>query len=224
MSHSHQHEGHEGAAQHTAPATVNVEIAGLTVTLPVKFTEGHRLTENQAKVLDAAYQRQFTNNQNAMAKSRAEKFEKADDNDKGKFSALTATDLATIYADYEPSIGGIGRMGSMEKLRYTAGWKAWVALVTEHNESIKSGGSPVITKAGTKPVNIDRAPSKTKDMSEADHKIEVETFQEGRKAFVSRLWEHSVYGPLAQAQLDLLLAERGKKDEVDAVDSGEDLL
>ena len=53
-------------------ATVTIEIAGNDVTLPVKFAPGHVLTDAQAKVLDAAYQRQFTNNQNAMAKSRAE--------------------------------------------------------------------------------------------------------------------------------------------------------
>ena len=57
--------------------TVTIEIAGLQVTLPVKFGTGHVLTETQAKVLDAAYQRQFTNNQNALAKSRADALAKA---------------------------------------------------------------------------------------------------------------------------------------------------
>ena len=108
---------------------VTIEIAGLEVTLPVKFAPGHTLTENQAKVLDAAYQRQFTNNQNASAKSRAEAHVKATtDAERAAKAPLTAAEIAALYTDYEPSVGGTPRQSTMEKLRQDAAWRAWVAL------------------------------------------------------------------------------------------------
>jgi hypothetical protein len=94
--------------------TVTIEIAGLQVTLPVKFAPGHVLTENQAKVLDAAYQRQFTNNQNASAKGREEALKKATtDAERSAKAPLSAADIAKLYADYEPSVGGTTRQSTM---------------------------------------------------------------------------------------------------------------
>src|SRR5579859_1683754 len=127
----------------TEPQTVTITIADLQVTLPVKFLPGHVLTDNQAKVLDAAYQRQFTNNQNANATSRKAALEKlgdkATDADRAKYAPRTAAELAADYVDYEPSVGGGPRLGSMEKMRHDATWSAWVQLVTEHNAAVASG-------------------------------------------------------------------------------------
>src|SRR5580692_4416489 len=95
------------AATPASLGTVTIEIAGMELTLPVKFGPGHVLTENQAKVLDAAYQRQFTNNENAMAKSRAEALEKAKtDEERAAKAPLTASAIAALYTAYEPSVGG----------------------------------------------------------------------------------------------------------------------
>ena len=205
---------HKGNGQTTAPVgSVQIEIAGLEVTLPVKFAIGHVLTENQAKVLDAAYQRQFTNNQNASAKSRAEAFAKATtDAERNAKTPLTAAEIAALYSDYEPSVGGTPRQSTMEKLRSDAAWRAWVAMVTEHNDSVAKGGSPVIAKAGNKPVQLPSGKGAV----------------EKREAMSAMLLTLPAYAARIQVQLDAILAERGtKKPEVAAdtvVASGSDLL
>jgi hypothetical protein len=188
--------------QNASLGNVTIEIAGMEVTLPVKFAPGHILTDNQAKVLDAAYQRQFTNNQNASAKSRAEALAKATtDTERNAKQPLTASEIATLYTDYEPSVGGGPRQSSMEKMRSEAAWRAWTVLVGEHNDSISNGGDPVIVKAGNKPVGLPSgkgAPEKREAMSAA-------------------LLAKPEYAERIQAQLDLILAERGtKKPEGDA--------
>lgn len=176
--------------------TVTIEIAGLEVILPVKFSSGHVLTENQAKVLDAAYQRQFTNNQNAGAKSRAEALTKATtDAERAAKAPMSATEIAALYTDYEPSVGGGPRQSSMEKMRQEAAWRAWTVLVGEHNDSVAGGGEPIIVKAGNKPVTLPSgkgAPEK-------------------RDAMSAMLLTLPAYAERIQVQLDLILAERGTK-------------
>ena len=199
-----------GAAQ--SAATVTIEIAGTDVTLPVKFGPGHTLTDSQAKVLDAAYQRQFANNQNAMAKSRAENLTKATtDADRAKYAALSATQLAALYADYEPSVGG-SRMGSMDKIRNDAAWRMWTALVTEHNTSVMNGNSPVIVKAGTKQVQLPSGKGAA----------------EKREALTTALLGLPAYADRIQVQIDAIMAERGARKDAppaaEAVISGDDLL
>jgi hypothetical protein len=195
----------------TAPATVTIEIAGLDVTLPVKFNPGHILTDNEAKVLDAAYQRQFTNNQNAMAKGRAEAYGKAaNDTERSAKEPLTATALAALYANYEPSVGG-SRMGSMDKIRNDAAWRMWTAMVTEHNSSVSQGGAPVIVKAGSKQVALPSGKGAG----------------EKREALSTALLILPAYAARIQVKIDEILAERGSKKDAptsEAVVSGDDLL
>lgn len=202
--------------------TVTIEIAGMDVTVPVKFAAGMVLTENQAKVLDAAYQRQFTNNQNAMAKSRVTALENAKtDAEKAacqaKITSMTnAAAISALYADYEPTVGGAPRQSTMEKLRHEAAWRMWVALVGRHNDNVAKHGTkenykPIIVKAGNKPVQLPTgkgAPEKREAMSAA-------------------LLGLPAYADAIQAQLDAILAERGTKAPAPAADavvaSGEDL-
>lgn len=204
----------EGIGQANSPlGHLTVEIAGLEVSLPVKFAAGMTLTENQAKVLDAAYQRQFTNNQNAMAKGRAEALAKATtDAEKAAKAPLTAAQIAALYTDYEPSVGGTPRQSTMERLRSDAAWRAWVAMVTEHNTAVAAGEAPVIVKAGAKPVELPSgkgAPEK-------------------RDAMAAALLARPEYAERIQVQLDAILAERGTKKPTAAADtmavSGADLL
>jgi hypothetical protein len=198
---------------------VTIEIAGLEVTVPVKFAPGHVLTENQAKVLDAAYQRQFTNNQNASAKSRAEY--KVDGKPAPK-PALTAAEIAALYADYEPSVGGTPRQSMLEKLRSDAAWNYWVEQVTAHNEAVKNGDDPVIVKAGNKAVQLPSgkgAPEKREAMAaailaRANGTADMEPVQELAEG--------------VQRHLDILLAQRGVKPTAASADtvvtSGADLI
>jgi hypothetical protein len=200
---------------------VTIEIAGLEVTLPVKFGPGHVLTDSQAKVLDAAYQRQFTNNQNASAKSRAEALEKATtEADRAAKAPLTASAIAALYTDYEPSVGGT-RIGSMEKIRNDAAWRMWTAMIADHNASVSQGGQPVIAKAGMKQI------PGLKPQRDANGKVTV-TVQSQRENLVARILTMPEYAERVQTQVDAILAERGKdRTEVDAsntVNISEDLL
>ena len=100
----------------------------------------------------------------------------------------------------------------MEKLRQDAAWRMWVAMVTEHNDSVAKGGPAIIVKAGAKPVQLPSGKGAV----------------EKREAMSAALLALPAYAPKIQAQLDAILAERGtKKAEAPAdtiVASGEDLL
>lgn len=188
----------ETAATSVAPATVTIEIADQEVTLPVKFVSGHVLTETQARILDAAYQRQFTNNQNAQAKARKEK---------GK-PALSATELAALYVDYEPSVGVHAGGTGLTKLRDEMAWRFWTSLVAEHNAAVAAGGAPVIVKAGAKQIALASRPRKTKDVEEATHAAALKAFDDNRAASIARLHAHSEYGPKIAAMVEAELAAR----------------
>lgn len=184
--------------------TVTIEIAGMELTLPVKFGPGHVLTENQAKVLDAAYQRQFTNNQNAMAKSRAEALEKATtDTERAAKAPLTASAIAALYTAYEPSVGGTPRQSAMEKIKSDAAWRFWTAHVQEHNKAVTSGADPIIVKAGKSVVAL---PS---GKGAADK----------REALIAALLKLPAYSDRIQVQVDAILAERGSKTETTKPDA-----
>ena len=189
---------HEETGAAAAPATVTIEIADQEVTLPVKFVSGHVLTETQARILDAAYQRQFTNNQNAQAKARKEK---------GK-PALSATELAALYVDYEPSVGAHAGGTGLAKLRDEMAWRFWTSLVAEHNAAVAAGGAPVIVKAGAKQIALASRPRKTKDVEEATHAAALKAFDDNRAASIARLHAHSEYGSKIAAMVEAELAAR----------------
>jgi hypothetical protein len=199
--------------------TVTIEIAELQVTLPVKFQPGHALTDSQAKILDAAYQRQFTNNQNAMAKARAEKLAKAtNDTERSAAQPLSAIELSKLYADYEPNVGGT-RMGSMEKVRNDAAWRMWIALVAEHNANVRENGTgegytPVIAKAGKAIV-----PGLSPVRDAQGKVIAGGTVAEQRDRLVARILTMPEYTDKVEAQVQSILAERkGSKDEAGATE------
>lgn len=200
------------------PTTV-IEIAGLEVTLPIKFSAGHALTENQAKVLDAAYQRQFTNNQNALAKARATALAEGKTGD--KYQALSASAIAALYTDYEPAVGGITRQSAMERIKNEAAWRLWVSMVTEHNDHVRSGGTVgtlALPKAGMRIVPLPTAPIKLKledgkpDLDETG-KQKMITVAEQRDNISKALLARADFADRIQTNIDAILAEKGKKPE-----------
>lgn len=212
-SHTVHNAAHGANGQDTAKPVVTLTIAEQEVTLPVKFAAGMVITENQAKVLDAAYQRQFTNNQNALFASLSKKLESAKTaEEKAAVKFPTAAEIAARYADYEPNVGGTPRQSVMEKLRSDAAWRFWTAHVTEHNDSVAAGGEPIIVKAGKKPVQLPSGKGAA----------------EKREAMSAALLAAPQYAERIHAHLDAILAERGsKRTETAAAEvaaSGTDLI
>lgn len=199
--------------------TVTVEIADMEVTLPVKFTAGQTLTEAQATVLDVAYQRQFRNNQNALAKSRAEAYAKATtEAERNAKAPLSAMDIAALYTDYEPNVGSTPRASAMDKIRAEASWRFWTSYVKAHNDSVTSGGPPVIRKAGNMVLTTAYRAKKLEDGT-------VLSAQDQKDSFISGLLSRDNYAPLIQPYIDAILAERGTKaDKADTATSSADLL
>lgn len=192
----------EGAAAPQAHATpiVTIEIGGMQISLPVKFLPGHVLTENQAKILDAAYQRQFTNNQNANIKARAERLTKATtDAERAANAPQTATDIAAIYMDYEPAVGGTPRQSALEKLRQETAWDFWTGTVAEHNKQIAAGGQGIIAKAPGKPASLKVRPRLAKGGDKAAHEVAVAAYEAWQTETVGKLLAHSAYGPQIEA-------------------------
>jgi|HubBroStandDraft_4_1064222.scaffolds.fasta_scaffold03612_1 hypothetical protein len=199
----------------TTPETTTFEAGGFSLTVPVMFKSGHALTPNQAKVLQAAYERQYTNNQNAMAKARTDKLAAAKNEAEREaaqtaIDAVTAETLAAGFLSYEPNVGGT-RIGSMEKIKQDAAWRFWTARVKSHNDAVASGGSPVIVKAGAKPVALPSGKGAA----------------EKREALVTSLLALPAYSEGIQEYIDTIMAERGaskEKPATEAVVSGDDLL
>ncbi len=219
-----RHEAETGTTTHTsaphaaAPAdlgTVTLTIAELPVTVPVKFAPGHVLTDTQAKILDAAFQRQFINNQAANIKARAERFAKATtDAERAANAPQNAEAIAAIYADYEPAVGGATRQSMVEKLRMEAGKRALIAMILEHNKAAETGGAPVILRAvdadgKARVLPVPRAPAKTKAQSADEHKAAVDAFHATMETNIQRILSAPEYAERVQVQLDALEAERG---------------
>lgn len=208
--------------------TTAYEVAGQTVNLPIVFQDGHICNANQAKVLQAAHERQYRNNMNANAKARAERLAKAiTDADRAANQPYTAAEIVSDFVTYcqtGPQIGGGPRLGSMERLRLEAAWNAWKLLVNRHNDAIKAGSEPVITASPTKPVALMRNPTKGESKVEyikavqagtaqpgqedAFHEAALKTAEEIKVSFLNKMLGMSKYASIIQEQLDLLLAEK----------------
>lgn len=114
--------------------TITQTIAGIDVALPVRFRVGHTLTETEAKVIDAAYRRQYKNNKDA-AFAAWEKKVKDKGADEAGANPCDAASLLKDYADYAPNVGREGQT-SLEKLRWEAGLLTLRDLIDEHNADI----------------------------------------------------------------------------------------
>lgn len=210
-----QAQAQASASETPAVATTTLTIGDVVVELPIRFAAGHTLSENEAKVLDAAYQRQFSNNQNAAAKSRREKGE----------PALTAAELASLYATYEPSIGG-RRAADPDKLRNEIADRAWADLIADHNADVKAGGPGVLPKSAGKPVVLPTAPRKPRNAAGAalaKYEAEMAAFEAGRQNRRDAIMSLPQYADRVARAKAAIEAERGQSgaasDNVVTIDS-----
>ena len=178
-----------------APAeTIVVEIDSQQVTLPVLFHAGHTLTANQALVLDAAYRRQFINNQNAIGVGRDKAFKAATtDADRFKYAPRTADEIAKLYIGYEPNVSGAPRQSALERMRGEAAWRVFLIRVADHNKAVDAGEPGLFKgdRAGIKFI-LPRG----------------EGAAEWREKQIALVLAHPAYTARVQEQLDLLVAER----------------
>jgi hypothetical protein len=185
-----------------------------TFDVPRKWSAGMVNTEHSALIIDTSNLRQFTNNQTANAKARAKRFAEAKtDAERLANAPLAAADYQALWTDYEgPAIGDMQRMGSAERMKLEAGWSAWVQVVTDHNTAIAAGGEPVIVKQGKAGAKVGYSiPSaKTKAESDEDFKVRKENATTLRTAFIEKVLVTPWMAERVQAQMDRLLAERGK--------------
>jgi hypothetical protein len=178
-----------------------------------------------ALILDTAYARQFTNNMNANAKARSERYAKAED-DAARNANLpfSADDVLKIWADYQPNVSGAPRQGSLERMQQDAAKRTWFELIAEHNEAIKSGAAPVLKSP--KMVQAEPRPRKAKETSEADHTAAVEAWEGRQSALYSRILATPAYAERVAKHLEAIQAESGKaaKAEADMADATADLI
>jgi len=187
--------------------TMSAEIAGLELDLPRKFAPGMVLTDAQARILDAAYQRQYANNMNATAKARADKLAKAKtDAERAAAAPLTPEQLLSGWTDYEPNVGRLDTASTMERLRSMAALAFWTDRIAAHNKAVDTGGEPVIVKAGRNKVTL-------VSVKGTDGKMDKERTEEARNAFAETLLKHPDYGALIQPWIDRAIAERDAKRE-----------
>lgn len=168
----------------TTSTAIVTEIADTSVSLQRNFAEGSVLTAAQALILDTAYVRQFTNNQNALAKARTE--------GKNTTPQPTAEELSALFASYEPNVGGT-RMGGMEKLRNDAAWRVFLARVNDHNADVASGGQGLFPGASAgKPFTVPTGKGAP----------------EWREKIVANVLSSDRYADKVESELAVLIAER----------------
>jgi hypothetical protein len=186
---------HEAGQSMPVVPTVSVTIASLDVALPLKFKAGDTLDETTARILDAAYQRQYKNNKDAAYKAWETKASdwdaaKAKGEAKGERPAnpCTVEALLSDYTAYQPQVGDAART-SLEKLRDEAGLRRFKEMIDEHNEIVAKGGKG---RFGTEPAKL---PS---GKGAADE----------RSKFVGAILASEKQAAHVQRHIDAILAER----------------
>ena len=200
------------------------QAGNLSVNLPRKFKVGDIMTSDMALILDTAYARQFTNNMNANAKARGERYAKAtDEAGRNENLPFTADDVLKVWADYQPNVTGAPRQGSLERMRLDAAKRTWFDLIAEHNDAIDSGAAPVLKS--TKKVAAEARPRKAKDQSEADHAALVTAWEDRQTALYNRILATEGYAERVQRHLEAIQAEAGKgKADADVAEATADLI
>jgi len=208
---------HEAKAQEThRTEKVTIEVAGHMITVPRRFYAGDVLNESEAKVIDAAFQRQYINNQNAMDKARKDKLSAAKTSEERKIAQraideMTPAKLVENYITYVPNVGG-PRMSASERNELDAGWAAWVRLVAEHNAAKEKG---IIAKAKGKHVALPTSASKVLDgdgkpVLDENGKPKTISLADQRDTIARALLQRPAFADRIKAELDRIMAEKGK--------------
>jgi hypothetical protein len=206
-AHEPKHDGAGDPASAPGPAsepasalTIAQTIAGIDVSLPIRFTAGHTLNDQEAKVIDAAFRRQYANNMNATHKAWEEKVKKAGSDEKALEAAgsnpCTADKLVAGYTSYVPSVGA-SQETALEKARKEAGVRRLVELIDEHNAIVAAGGRGMF---GTEPQTM----PKGKGAAEI------------REALVTKIFASTKQAPHIQRHIDTILAEKGATKDTPA--------
>jgi hypothetical protein len=207
----------------------------ITVLFPRRFPAGFRCEAAHGKILDTHVSSQFRNNMSANAKARSKRLAAATTSaERAENAPWTVEQYVAEYlkdGGYLPDVGSHDGMSVTDRMRHEAAWRGWAVVIAEHNASIAKGGPPVIAKAvapvldeagnpvldaagnvkmrGTH-VTLMSAPAKGK-LSDAEHKAQVEVFEEKRLAMTTRLLEMPAYADRIQIQLDAMMAAKAAK-------------
>jgi len=211
-----------------APSTVRIN--GRDVSVMALFAAGMPMDANQAAILNADHERQFSNNMTAEAKTRAENYAKATtDAERGKYAPLTDEEYAEKYRTYVHLYNARGaRAPAEERFRLEACWRAWVVVATEHNNAVRAWLAlgdetadfvPVITRAGKGFVTIQTPPRKAKGASEAEHNVAITKFNDAKALFLEKFAAAPDNAERIQTQLDAILAENAAKKAKDEIET-----
>jgi hypothetical protein len=172
--------------------TVDTTIAEIDVPLPVRFIAGHVLTDAEAKVIDAAYRRQFKNNQDAAFTAWEKKRDAATaKGEEPPANPCNEDALLKAYLAYAPNVGS-DQMSSLEKAKIEACLRAWAEIIDEHNALLASGQpSPLGSTPRSMPIGKG-AP-------------------EARDAMVAQIANSVKQAPRVQKHLAIVLAESKAK-------------
>ena len=196
MSKKSEEQTNEGAqeANEATEATVTTTIANIDIALPVRFVAGHVLSEVEAKVIDAAYRRQFKNNQDAAYKAWEGKCTTAIAKGEAEpANPCTAEKLLELFVTYHPQVGSDGA-SALEKAKQEAGLRALIELIDEHNVEHKATGKGPL---GAAPFKLPAG------KGSADAKA----------ALVAKVLASPKQASRVQRHLDAVLAERKAKPE-----------
>jgi hypothetical protein len=172
--------------------TVDTTIGEIDVPLPVRFVTGMVLSDAEAKVIDAAYRRQFKNNQDAAFTAWQKKRDAAiAKGETPPVNPCSEEALLKAYLAYAPNVG-TDQMSSLEKAKYEACLRAWSEIIDEHNALLASGQPGVLG-------------STIRSMPAG------KGAQEARDAMVAQITNSVKQAPRVQKHLELVLAENKAK-------------
>lgn len=195
---------------------------GVSVDLPNRFAEmvGQPMSEYMAKIIFTHVAGQFRNNHTANAKAREARYAK---DAKPEDAPWGVDQYLEAWSSFNPNVGGADRQSSTDKLKYEAAKRVWVQLIAEHNEAIKTGGTPVLKS--TKLEYVAPRPVKKRDVSTTAHDAAVQEWQDKQTGIYDALLRSPTYADRIQTMLEVLTAEAGKaKAEADGEAASADLL
>ena len=215
----------EPAAPAAAATAVEVlELKGIDVSLPVRFSAGFVCDAIHAKILETACRRQFKNNMDANISNRDKRLAASKtEAEKAANAPYTAAEIAALWGTYLPAIGDTPRQGSAERLEGEARYNAYVAAIAQHNDNVTSGKPGIFSAPGVLKNALIPA-KKSKGVSEEAHKVYLAEMAEKRSAFLEKFASMPKYAPLVEAERIKLRTAAKAEDKPDVAAAGDDVL